>query len=235
MAKQNSLNSQMENAWQSERLIYRAVEDTDEDRKYLHEAINNDPVIFGNSWRVKFKPQSQKVANEYYDVALKNDLLAVWVCLRPAQDDSSLAQLAKLSGRTSSTGNQTKNNEKTLPPSRLSLKPIGMVNLFSGGSEAAHHRNAMMGIHIDSAYRGQGYGAETINWVVDWAFIYGAQHRVSLSCYSFNEGALRLYEKLGFVKEGLRRECVWFGRKWHDELDFGMLESDWERHRNHKE
>jgi len=112
---------------------------------------------------------------------------------------------------------------------RLAPMTVRMVNLFSGGPSFQHHRTATLAIRVISACRGQGYGTEAINWALDWALIYGAQHRVSLYCFSFDERASRLYGKLGFVKEDIRRECVNFARKWYDELNYGMLDSEWEK------
>jgi len=89
MAEPNPLSGQMESAWKSERLTYRAVEDTEEDRKCVHEVMNTDPVIFGQNWRLNFKPPARYVTDEYFDVALKNDLLAVMICLPAAQEDKS--------------------------------------------------------------------------------------------------------------------------------------------------
>jgi RimJ/RimL family protein N-acetyltransferase len=46
-------------------------------------------------------------------------------------------------------------------------------------------------------------------------------HRVSLSCFKWNEVVRRLYEKLGFRSEG-RREAYWFdGRRW-DLFEFAI-------------
>jgi len=52
-------------------------------------------------------------------------------------------------------------------------------------------------------------------------------HSVRLQVFSYNVGAVRLYEQLGFVKEGCVRQSLWFGGKWHDTLSYGMLEDEW--------
>ena len=53
-------------------------------------------------------------------------------------------------------------------------------------------------------------------------------HAVRLGVFSYNVGAIRLYERLGFVKEGCKRQALYFDRGWHDSLSYGMLESEWE-------
>lgn len=52
-------------------------------------------------------------------------------------------------------------------------------------------------------------------------------HSVSLECVGYNERAIHVYEKLGFVLEGRRRQQLWFRGTWHDTVEFGMLESEW--------
>lgn len=57
---------------------------------------------------------------------------------------------------------------------------------------------------------------------------------MGIGCCSYNHGARRLYERLGFVFEGSLRESAWYDGAWHDELMMGMLESEW-RARNEKQ
>ncbi|KAJ4854844.1 acetyltransferase (GNAT) family domain-containing protein [Trichoderma breve] len=77
-------------------------------------------------------------------------------------------------------------------------------------------------------YRGKGYGAEATKWAVDWAFNYTGVHRIELWSFSYNETAIRLWEKIGFKLEGRKRESVWFQRKWFDTVLYSILEHEWE-------
>jgi RimJ/RimL family protein N-acetyltransferase len=52
-------------------------------------------------------------------------------------------------------------------------------------------------------------------------------HRVGISCFSYNPGAKRLYERLGFVYEGAKRESLWYDGGWHDKFTLSMLEDEW--------
>jgi RimJ/RimL family protein N-acetyltransferase len=105
--------------------------------------------------------------------------------------------------------------------------PIGVIALTGTTSSLQHHRGTKLGIQIATQYRGKGYGSEALNWTLDWAFNFGGFHRVMLEAQAFNDGALRLYERLGFVKEGVLREAVWFNGRWYSQVIYGMLESDW--------
>ncbi|KAK3640755.1 hypothetical protein LTR56_004458 [Elasticomyces elasticus] len=105
--------------------------------------------------------------------------------------------------------------------------PIGIIHLDKLAPHITHHRFAEIGLEIVTAYQGQGYGSEAIRWVLQFAFLTAGLHRVEIRAVGYNPGAVRLYERLGFKREGLIRERLWFGGKWWDEIQLGMLDSDW--------
>ena len=76
-------------------------------------------------------------------------------------------------------------------------------------------------------HQGKGYGSEAVQWALGWGFDMAGLHRIGIEAFSYNEGAMRLYEKLGFVMEGRRREEIWFDGGWHDFVTYGMLEGEW--------
>jgi RimJ/RimL family protein N-acetyltransferase len=107
---------------------------------------------------------------------------------------------------------------------------IGIMCIGWGGISAtvAHHRNAEIGISILKDYQGKGYGREAINWMLDWGFRHAGLHTIGISTASFNPRATHLYESMGFVHEGIRRGTIWQNRGWHDLINFGMTEKEWE-------
>jgi hypothetical protein len=48
----------LEKGWNLKRLTYRAVEDNEEDRKWIRDYFHNDSVTFGQAWVDVHKPQS---------------------------------------------------------------------------------------------------------------------------------------------------------------------------------
>lgn len=56
--------------------------------------------------------------------------------------------------------------------------------------------------------RGRGLGSRLMPLVVDWSFTHTPVHRLWLNLIEGNEAAWRLYERSGFLKEGVRREAA---------------------------
>lgn len=74
---------------------------------------------------------------------------------------------------------------------------------------------------------GRGYGTEATRLMLDHAFSTMGLHRVSLAVFSFNERAIRSYEKVGFVVEGRAREAIFRDGRFWDEISMSMLASEW--------
>ncbi len=76
---------------------------------------------------------------------------------------------------------------------------------------------------------GRGYGTEATRLMLDHAFGTLGIHRVALSVFSFNERAIRSYEKVGFAVEGRSREAIWRDGRYWDELQMSILADEWRR------
>jgi RimJ/RimL family protein N-acetyltransferase len=106
------------------------------------------------------------------------------------------------------------------------LKPIGFIKLEKI-KDQEHHRKGIIGVGIAAGHQGKGYGGEAIRWILEWGFQAAGLHRIAIACFSFNEGARRLYEKLHFVYEGKERESIWASGGWHDIIWLSILEREW--------
>ncbi|OAL45628.1 acyl-CoA N-acyltransferase [Pyrenochaeta sp. DS3sAY3a] len=104
---------------------------------------------------------------------------------------------------------------------------IGEIHLNALPPDQAHHRWTEIGIDILPRYQGKGYGSEAIQWAMDYAFRRAGMHRIRIRGFEWNEAALKLYERLGFVYEGREREAVWFEGRWWDGVTMGLLEGEW--------
>lgn len=108
-----------------------------------------------------------------------------------------------------------------------SSRPVGILTLNTGSPLEMQNRAAKMGILIGPEFQGQGYGSEAIGWALEWAFMHAGLHRVALTYTEWNTRASKVYEKLGFVLEGRRREALWKDGRWWDSLDMGILSREW--------
>jgi RimJ/RimL family protein N-acetyltransferase len=105
--------------------------------------------------------------------------------------------------------------------------PIGDLALKN--EENMPSRAASFGISIgDPDCVGSGYGAEASTLFLSYAFGVMGYHKVDLDFWEYNTRAQALYEKLGFVHEGRRRENHWSrGRFWDDVVLTGITAEEW--------
>jgi ribosomal protein S18 acetylase RimI-like enzyme len=60
-----------------------------------------------------------------------------------------------------------------------------------------------------------------------WKDIYISVCLRRLGVFAFNERAVRLYERIGFVREGVNREAYYYDYKWHDRILLAILQEEW--------
>lgn len=75
--------------------------------------------------------------------------------------------------------------------------------------------------------RGKGYGGEATRLMMTYAFESLNLHRIELEVYDFNDRARRLYERLGFIAEGTRRQARWSGAAYADSHLYSMLADEY--------
>jgi len=76
------------------------------------------------------------------------------------------------------------------------------------------------------AYRGRGYGTEAMQILMAFAFNQMNINKLRLNVYSFNEQALRSYEKCGFKREGLLRQEIFRDGRYYDTIVMGILREE---------
>ena len=105
-------------------------------------------------------------------------------------------------------------------------RAVGDIDLFHIDQR---DRNALVGLGIWNADdRNRGYGGDALRAMLRWAFRHLNLHRVELSVEPENVSATRVYEKLGFVLEGLRREHHYDDGCYHDEQIMAILRREFE-------
>lgn len=76
--------------------------------------------------------------------------------------------------------------------------------------------------------RGKGYGTQVTELVLNFAFKELNIHRIHLTVLEYNHRAIKLYEKVGFKKEGTYREFIHRDGKRYDLYMYGILRREWE-------
>lgn len=76
---------------------------------------------------------------------------------------------------------------------------------------------------------GRGFGTDSTELMLRYAFDGLGLHRVGLSVFEFNARAIRAYEKAGFRVEGRLRDAIRRDGRWWQEIQMGILEPEWRR------
>ena len=69
--------------------------------------------------------------------------------------------------------------------------------------------------------------------ILGHAFDIVGVHRVELEVYAFNPRARHVYEKIGFVHEGTKRDALWWDGEWIDAHTMAVLAHEWAAHHGH--
>ena len=100
---------------------------------------------------------------------------------------------------------------------------VGGASLF-GFDAFAHHAEA--GISLVRDFRGRGIGTIAITQLVEFGFVRRNLRRIHLQAIASNAGAIRAYEKAGFVVEGRQREHAWVRGAYEDILLMAILRAE---------
>ncbi|MEV6912358.1 GNAT family protein [Amycolatopsis sp. NPDC051071] len=159
-----------------------------------------DDSYFESAWTALREPETTRLTGTH--TVFTEDQIHRWLASRPGLDDrADYAILRK--------------------EDRVYLGDV-VLSDFDGDNRSAAFRIALTGPDVF----GKGYGTEATKLILDFAFDVVGVHRVSLEVFDFNPRARRVYEKCGFVREGLQREALWWDGEWHDVITMAILKND---------
>ncbi len=105
----------------------------------------------------------------------------------------------------------------------VSIGDIGLMNLDW------RNRSAELGIQIgDKNYWDHGYGSEAIKLFLRHSFETLNLNRVTLRVFETNLRARHVYQKIGFVQEGVLRKAFYQQGRYIDEIVMSVLKSEWD-------
>ncbi|KAF2250046.1 acetyltransferase [Trematosphaeria pertusa] len=199
--------------FRSTHLIYRAVRTPGDNA--LFTALNEDRIGYQNGNASNAKLPGQKDAENYQKYVAEETLIGAVICLPKAM------------GAGEEEDRESKEGKREVSEDDEAGIAIGCVHLKACPPHFAHHRNTEIGIDILPDYQGRGYGGEAIVWVLHYAFRRVGLHKVRIRALGWNEGAIKLYERLGFKHEGREREALWHEGRFWDGIEMGMIDREW--------
>ncbi|GFF95550.1 uncharacterized N-acetyltransferase YnaD [Aspergillus udagawae] len=162
------------------------------------QALFADPVVGSMATTALIRPLSTKERKELQAKQLAAAFMSVMICIIPDEGSDKVPEI------------------------------IGVIWLKEQVPGFTHNRTHELGITIARQYQDKGYGSEAISWMLDWSFLTAGLHRVELTVSEWNERAQKVYQRLGFVSEGRKRQCAWKGGRWWDLIYMGILAHEWE-------
>lgn len=75
--------------------------------------------------------------------------------------------------------------------------------------------------------RRKGYGSQALSLLLRYAFGELNLYRVTAVVPAYNAGAMRLFQKFGFVEEVRRRKALHRDGEFWDAIGFGLLNAEW--------
>lgn len=98
-----------------------------------------------------------------------------------------------------------------------------------------HGHTAEIGYTLHTWARRKGYATEAVAAVIDYLVDVAGVHRVEAATHPDNERSIHVLERLGFQREGVRREAYWVEDEVSDDAIYGLLAREWRERRERRE
>lgn len=89
-----------------------------------------------------------------------------------------------------------------------------------------HRRAALTGTDVAPVSQRKNYGSRILKAGAEHILIDLGYHRVTAECMDTNLGAFGIIQAANFKPEGVYRDYVWRGGRWHSWHVFSLLSSD---------
>ncbi|MHA2037414.1 MAG: N-acetyltransferase family protein [Promethearchaeota archaeon] len=94
---------------------------------------------------------------------------------------------------------------------------IGQCEISNSNWDAGLHVG-ILGIIVKNEYRDLGIGFNLIDLAIRESKILNNKEKIILSCFSTNERAIHLYERIGFEMVGVRKKQFYMDSQYYDEV-----------------
>jgi RimJ/RimL family protein N-acetyltransferase len=121
-------------------------------------------------------------------------------------------------------------------PVRYVFRALDEADMMVGMAELnvvdrANETATLCRIFVDKNRRGRGLADSIIKQVISYGFDILKLNRIDLKVFTYNSAAIKCYERLGFVREGLMRKVCKFNNEYWDCYVYSMLRNEWEARR----
>ena len=103
------------------------------------------------------------------------------------------------------------------------------IGYFRTSNHSKENKNIYIGADLHKDFRGKGLAYKCYRkFMPIWAKELDL-HKISLEVLETNQRAIKSYETIGFVHEGVKREEVFKNGKWVDSIMMSVLKNEWEK------
>ncbi|MFP7479735.1 GNAT family N-acetyltransferase [Terribacillus saccharophilus] len=114
----------------------------------------------------------------------------------------------------------------------IQTKESDAVGLISLTSIDMKNRTATINVKLNRRNKNKGIGYKAVNLILKYAFNELNLNTIAANILEYNEGSQKLFEKCGFVKEGILKNRIYKNGKYHDILSYSITrENSHERNR----
>jgi diamine N-acetyltransferase len=108
--------------------------------------------------------------------------------------------------------------------------PVGLVGLLriDGKNHKAEYYISMG----ETAYKGKGIAKQASRLILKYGFEELGLNKIYLFTEAENIGAQKLFERIGFVREGILRQDICFAKQYVDRIMYGILRTDYLKRKN---
>ena len=202
--------------------------------EYLLQVLQRPPEVFSGIMPLERELYASRIylrrcrkidAPELRELMLKNrDYLEKWI--QPQPEAITLNCVTELI-----------NEDKLLAKKGMRLdlgifrieddKMLGRIALHS--VDFGIQRSAGASYWIDESEINNGYATEALATLLSFAFEEISLHRIWLKITKQNKPSTAIAKKLGFIKEGTSRQCLFINREWQDANVYALLDEEYDR------
>lgn len=103
-------------------------------------------------------------------------------------------------------------------------RPVGLME-FETFSERSRIAN-LGGLAVHPEFRGRGLAEQAARELQHHLLLDLGFHRLQLEVYGFNDRSIHHAERVGFIREGVKRKAYRRHGEWHDGVMFGLVRED---------